>query len=83
MQEVPDILDRWGGTLPPERVHLVTVPAPGADRGLLWQRFASVLGLDTGELAPDTSRVNASLGVPETALVRRINEQVNHGVLVG
>ena len=83
VQEVPDILDRWGGTLPPERVHLVTVPAPGADRGLLWQRFAAVLGLDAGELAPDTSRVNASLGVPETALVRRLNEQVNHGVLVG
>ena len=30
VQEVPDILDRWGATLPPERVHLVTVPAPAA-----------------------------------------------------
>ncbi|HET6698531.1 MAG TPA: hypothetical protein VFG88_05530, partial [Nocardioidaceae bacterium] len=28
VQEVPDILDRWGGELPPERVHLVTVPKP-------------------------------------------------------
>ena len=29
-QEIPDILDRWGATLPPEQVHLVTVPRPGA-----------------------------------------------------
>ena len=51
VQEVPDILDRWGGTLPPERVHLVTVPAsPAPPRDLLWQRFAAVLGLDAGDL---------------------------------
>jgi hypothetical protein len=81
VQEVPDILERWGGTLPPERVHLVTVPKPGAPRDLLWERFASVLGLDATALAPETTRANASLGVPETVLVRRINQQVNSGVL--
>ena len=27
VQEIPDILDRWGHDLPPEQVHLVTVPA--------------------------------------------------------
>ena len=83
VQEVPDILDRWGRDLPPDRIHLVTVPKPGADRSLLWQRFATVLGLDAAALAPDTTRANPSLGVPETALVRRINEQVNRGLLVG
>lgn len=77
VQEVPDILDRWGSTLPPEQVHLVTVPKPGAPRDLLWQRFASVLGLDEATLAPRTNRANASLGVPETALIRRLNTQVN------
>ena len=76
VQEVPDILARWGAALPPERVHLVTVPGRGAPRDLLWQRFASVLGLDADGLAPRTDRTNASLGVPETALVRRLNEQV-------
>jgi hypothetical protein len=80
VQEVPDIADRWGGTLPPERVHLVTVPKPGAPRELLWQRFASVLGLDES-LDPQTNRANPSLGANETALVRRINERVNAGVL--
>jgi hypothetical protein len=81
VQEVPDILDRWGGTLPPERVHLVTVPKPGAPRDLLWQRFTSVLGLDDAHLQLETDRANPSMGVPETALVRRINQRVNQGVL--
>jgi hypothetical protein len=80
VQEVPDILDRWGSTLPAERVHLVTVPKPGAPRELLWQRFAGVLGLHES-LEPETTRANPSLGANETALVRRINERVNAGVL--
>jgi hypothetical protein len=83
VQEVPDILDRWGGTLPPERVHLVTVPQPGAPRDLLWSRFEAVLGLSGAGLTPATTRSNPSLGVPETALLRRVNQRVNHGVLVG
>jgi hypothetical protein len=81
VQEVPDILDRWGSTLPPDRVHLITVPKPGAPRDLLWERFAAVLGLDAAALRPETNRSNASLGVPETAFVRRVNERVNNGVL--
>ena len=81
VQEVPDILDRWGSSLPPERVHLVTVPKPGAPRDLLWQRFSAVLGLDEAVLELATDRANPSLGVPETALVRRINAEVNNGVL--
>jgi hypothetical protein len=77
VQEVPDILDRWGGTLPPERVHVVTVPHPGAPRDLLWHRFAEVFGIDPGSLPEGTNRDNPSLGVPETALVVRLNERVN------
>jgi hypothetical protein len=81
VQEVPDILDRWGSTLPPEQVHLLTVPKPGAPRDLLWQRFASVLDLEGENLHPEARRANPSLGVPESALIRRINGRVNNGVL--
>ena len=47
--------------------------APGAPRDLLWQRFVEAFGL--GDLRLDThdERANPSLGVPETALLRRIN----------
>jgi hypothetical protein len=76
VQEVPDILDRWGSTLPRERVHLVTVPPAGAPHDLLWQRFSRVLGLDPAEFPLDDTRTNPSLGVAEVAVVRRLNEQV-------
>ncbi|TIC82721.1 hypothetical protein [Nocardioides sp. GY 10127] len=72
-QEIPAILERWGQDLPPENIHLVTVPPPGADRGLLWRRFAEAFELDGIDLDLAADRANASLGVPEAALVRRIN----------
>ena len=78
VQEVPDILDRWGSTLPRERVHLVTVPPAGSPSDLLWQRFSQVLGLDPKEFVlEDDVRTNASLGVAEAAVVRCLNERVN------
>jgi hypothetical protein len=76
VQEVPDILDRWGASLPAERVHLVTVPPSGSDRGELWRRFSHTFGLDGLELDLTAERENPSLGVPETALLRTINQRV-------
>ena len=77
VQELPDILDRWGHDLPPEHVHVVTVPTTLEEPDLLWNRFARVLGLDGLGLELHAERANPSLGVPETALVRRINRSVN------
>ncbi len=76
VQEVPDVLDRWGESLPREHVHLVTVPRPGARPTLLWERFASVFGIDPTEFAP-AGKANASLGVPESTMVRRLNMRLN------
>ncbi len=77
VQEIPDILERWGASLPPERVHLITVPPPGGDPDELWQRFSHAFGLDDLDLERETARSNPSLGVPETALLRRINARTN------
>ncbi len=76
VQEVPDVLDRWAESLPPERVHVVTVPPPGSSPTLLWERFAGLFGIDPTEFTP-SDRANASLGVPESAMVRRLNERLN------
>ena len=82
VQDIPEILSRWSAALPAEQVHVVTVPKPGAPRDLLWQRFASVFGLDPEAFDTSTvDRANPSLGVAEVAFVRRLNEQVNNGVL--
>jgi len=74
-QRLPEVLDRWGGGLPADRVHVVTVPPPGGDPGLLWQRFAGLLGVrDPARFRPGTSvRRNERLGVAEIELMRRVN----------
>ncbi|MCL2543088.1 MAG: hypothetical protein FWE71_11615 [Nocardioidaceae bacterium] len=77
VQEIPDILARWAADVPPEQVHLVTVPRPGSPPGLLWERFLAAFGLADVDLELGTDRSNPSLGVPETALIRRINQAVN------
>ncbi|ROR89218.1 hypothetical protein [Nocardioides aurantiacus] len=76
VQEVPDVLARWGATLPPAQVHVVTVPRPGAAPTLLWERFAGLFGIDPEEFTPG-AKANASLGVPESAMLRRLNERLN------
>ncbi len=73
VEDLPDMLQRWGSALPPERVHVVTVPHHGADEGTLWARFASVLGVDRDDLDLDVvSHLNRGLGVAEVALLRTI-----------
>jgi len=76
-QEIPDILDRWAHDLPPERVHLVTVPRPGGPPDALWERFTTVFGLSHLDLDLTGQRANPSLGVPETVLLRRLNVRAN------
>jgi len=76
VQEIPEILDRWGATIPAERVHLITVPPSGGPRDELWHRFADTFGVDRS-LRPAVERTNASLGVPEVAMLRRLNLLLN------
>jgi hypothetical protein len=77
VQEIPDILDRWGRDLPPGHVHVVTVPPAGGSPELLWKRFVEAFGLDGIDLQLDDERKNPSLGSAETTLIRRINRAAN------
>lgn len=73
VEDLPDVLRRWGSALPPERVHVVTVPHPGEHEDTLWARFASVIGVETGHLDLDVVRhPNRGLGVADVALLRSI-----------
>ena len=76
VQGLPDVLTRWGRHLPPERVHLITVPQSGAPRELLWHRFCDVVGIDPAWAPVDSTRHNVSLGVAEVTLVRRLNDRI-------
>jgi hypothetical protein len=63
----------WAEGLPAEQVHVVTVPPSGAPPTLLWERFVSVLGVDPATCSTDVPRSNESLGVVESAFLRRFN----------
>lgn len=71
-QDLPAVTRRWGKWLPPERVHLVTLPPPGAPRGLLWERWCDALGLDDTGFDLDARFDNSSLGAPQVALMQRV-----------
>ena len=68
------ILRLWAGQVPPEQVHVITVPQPGAPQELLWQRFAALIGADPDSVDLTRARPNASLGLPEIEFLRRLNE---------
>lgn len=72
-QDLPRILDKWARSIPPERVHLVTVPPPERPFGLLWERFAGLVGIDPERCDTEGGARNTSLGVAEVELIRRLN----------
>ena len=68
------ILGIWSAHLPAGHVHIITTPPRGAGSGLLWQRFASLLGIDPGSVDLTRARPNSSLGMPEIEFLRRLNQ---------
>lgn len=79
--DIPTVLETWGAGLPPERVHVVTVPPRGAThpsgQDPLWLRFCEVLGINPAWAPLDSDRTNKSLGVAETHLLRQLNQRLD------
>ncbi len=74
-QDVTTFLRRWSAAIPAHRIHVITVPPKGAPRDLLWQRFASVIGLDPSavDLSAVQVRSNTSLSAAQARFLRRVN----------
>lgn len=76
--DLPEVLGNWGASLPPERVHVVTVPH---DRGRagneLWLRFCTAFGIEPDWAPLDSERDNRGLGIAETQLIRRLNRRLD------
>ena len=73
LHDLPAVISRWGSAVSPDRVHLVTVPPPGASAESLWDRFAAVVGIDPAHGALPKARANTALRVVEAELLRRAN----------
>lgn len=78
-QDLAELLDRWGAGLPPEHVHVITAPPPGAPRDLLWRRFCEVLEVDPSIAQFPEVGANTSLGVTAIDVLRRVNRQIRRG----
>jgi hypothetical protein len=70
------ILDLWSRHIPPDQVHVVILPRRGSPDARLWERFASVIGVDPGCVDLSLARSNSSLGVPEIEFLRRLNRAI-------
>lgn len=68
------ILGTWSRYVPAERVHVIITPPRGSASGLLWERFASVLGVDPARADLSLARPNTSLDVAEIEFLRRLNQ---------
>jgi hypothetical protein len=71
-----NVLDRWASVISPERIHVLTVPPSAIDPDGLWNRFASLIGVDPSRYDSTVRRNNASLGVLEVEFVRRLNAAI-------
>lgn len=76
VQDYAGVLGRWGADLPPDRLHVVTVPPSGSDPTVLWNRFASLIGLDPASFDTELERSNSSLGAEQAELLRRVNVEL-------
>jgi len=76
VHSVPDVLTRWGTGLPPDQVHVVTVPQEDGPAGALWERFGRVLGLDPALPYAEVDEAEPALGIAEMLVLRRLNTRL-------
>ncbi|MFC4785767.1 hypothetical protein ACT8ZV_14910 [Nocardioides sp. MAHUQ-72] len=74
--DLPNVLGTWGAGLPPERIHVLTVPRPGAGGDSLWDRFCRATGIDPAWAPADSDQANRSLGIAETQVLRQLNRRI-------
>ncbi|MGH3470979.1 MAG: hypothetical protein ACRDPG_02905 [Nocardioidaceae bacterium] len=75
-QDIMNALRRWGSSLDPRHVHVVTTPPAGSANEVLLERFLAVLGLVLDDVEPDVSlQPNTSLNRTQAELLRHYNQR--------
>ncbi|MBA3308504.1 MAG: hypothetical protein H0U28_00370 [Nocardioidaceae bacterium] len=75
-QDLVGLTERWVDIVGADKVTIVTVPRPGAERQELWRRFATATELPDLRYDFDLEQENVSLGVVEAELLRRLNSRL-------
>lgn len=77
-QDYERIVADWSAVVGAERVHIVTVPAPGtaSEGDGLWERFVRVLGVNPADVTAQVPSSNKSLSAGQTELLRRLNDRL-------
>ncbi|MFD0691532.1 hypothetical protein [Actinomadura fibrosa] len=70
------VLRTWESVVPPDRVHVLTVPPPGERPGLLWDRFCAVTGIDAASCDLGGIAEDEPLSAVEAELLRRLNVKI-------
>ena len=75
--DLPGVLNTWGKDLPPEHIHVVTVPRHNTrNPDLLWRRMCLALDIEPDWAPVDSTKTNKSLGTVETQLIRKLNRRM-------
>lgn len=78
--DIGDVLRRWSTYVPAGRVHALTVPAGEDQDAVLWDRFASTVGIDPHKFkagAVDEGR--RLLGLTDNEVLRLLNVEAGRG----
>ncbi|URM96319.1 hypothetical protein LUW76_19395 [Actinomadura madurae] len=70
------VLRAWEPAVPKERVHVLTLPAPGGGPGPLWDRFRALTGIGDGVCDLGGIAADEPLPATEAELLRRLNEKI-------
>jgi hypothetical protein len=77
-QDLPAVLESWQAAVSRERIHVVTVPPPGAPKDLLVARLGEVVGFDPARLPEPSASDNRALAPADAEVLRRLNDLLDH-----
>ncbi len=67
------VLKIWESAVPPDRVHVLTLPPPDGDPGVLWARFCAVTGIDSATCDVGGIAEEPPMPTIEVEVLRRLN----------
>lgn len=70
------VCDTWAAAVGSDRVHVVTVPLPGAPPDTLVRRLGDVVGFDPDRLPEEPVWNNEMVGAAGTEVLRRVNVEL-------